>query len=76
MALDCPEAQEIPAPLAILDGFVELQCAITQKTLDGFMVPKAVALMATTKLVALSNPRALERRARATPSVLRLAELH
>ncbi len=43
---------------------MELQCANRQKVVLGFMVRKAVALVAMAKLVAMSNPRALGRRVR------------
>ena len=51
-------------PPATFDGFVDLQCAITQKSFDCLVVRKTVALVAMAKLVALSKPRALERRVR------------
>ncbi len=63
VSLPCSEDNGVGLPGGAGE-FVELQCANRQKIVVGFMVRKAVALMAMAKLVAMSNPRALGRRVR------------
>ena len=63
VSLPCSEDNGVGLPGGAGE-FVELQSANRQKIVVGFMVRKAVALVAMAKLVAMSNPRALGRRVR------------